>query len=172
MKKILNCILCLWLFSSCSSDSSDEENGILEPNFKFVISGAINTTMSGMGIIYNENTTQVVNADGEDVDITTILVIAQDKDSDNHVIFGVTKEGSKVGTGNYDIGTDISTYYNAFMNFSGDRGKTVSYQSESGSISFDSRLLLTSGVVNVNCPGVGGGGTLTVQGDFQAESIN
>lgn len=172
MKLLLKCSLCAWLFFSCSSDSSDEETSLLEPNFMFDISGAINTTMSGNGIVYNETTTQVVNIDNEDVNITTILVIAQDKDSDNHVVFGVTLEGSSVGTGNYDIGTDIFTFYNAFMNFSGDRGQTISYQSESGSIGFDSRLFFTTGTVSVSCPEVGGGGKVTVQGNFQAKSVN
>ena len=172
MKRTIIYTLCLVLFWGCSSDSADEETGILEPNFKFEISGAINTTMSGNGIVYNENTTQAKNAQGEDVEITTILVIAQDKASDNQVVFGVTIEGTKVGTGNYDIGTDIFKFYNAFMNFSGDRGQSVSYQSESGSINFDSRALLASGSVNVSCPGVGGGGTLSVKGSFAADSAN
>ncbi|WP_420600980.1 hypothetical protein [Flagellimonas sp.] len=172
MKTIWKGILCLWILCSCSSDSSDEEASILEPNFKFEISGAINTTMSGNGIVYNETTTQAVNANGDDVNITTILVIAQDRGSDNHIVFGVTLEGSKVGTGDYAIGTDILKFYNAFMNFSGDRGKTISYQSASGSINFDSRLLYTTGTVDVNCPGVGGGGTVTVKGSFQAENVN
>ena len=153
MKKSIRYILCLWLCFACSENSTDEEAGILEPNFKFEVSGAINTTMSGNGIVYNEKTIETKNYKGENVKITTLFVIAQDRDSDNLVTFAVTLEGSSVGSGQYQIGTDIFEFYNVFMNFSGDRGETVSYQSEVGSISFDSGLSFLSGSVDVSCPG-------------------
>ena len=172
MKNIIKYLLCLCLFWGCSSEDSDEESSVLEPNFKFEISGAINTTMTGQGVVYNETTVETKDYEGKDIKVTTILVIAQDRDSDNQVVFGVTRKGSKVGTGDYEIGTELFELHNAFMNFSGDRGSTISYQSESGSINFDSRLFYTTGQVNVTCAGIGGGETLTVKGSFQAESVN
>lgn len=170
MKILVKCLAIMALLCSCSSDG-ENEGEMAGPNFSFTISGAINKTMSGTGVVFNQTTTDAKDLDGNDVTLTTLLIIAQDSNSECQVIFAITREGG-VGADNYPVGTDIFTFYNAFMNFSGDSGETISYQSEAGSIQINSNSFgSVSGSVDVTCPALGGDGTITVKGNFTAESV-
>ena len=141
------------------------------PSFTFQISGAINKTISGNTIVFNETTTEVETIEGGTTNLTTLLIDARDSSSDDTVTFAITLEGSSVGNGNYDIGTDLFAFYNAFLNFSLDNGVTIAYQSQGGSVSLSSKnSSFASGSINVEC--LGGDGSITISGTFMAESIN
>ena len=169
MKKILFYTFSMFALFSCSSDDPSPME-ISEPEFTFDVTGAINRTLSGKGIIYHETTTPVKNYKGEDTQITSILIIAQDQG--DQVSFGVTLEESQVGAGNYEVGTDIFSFYNAFMNFADNISDTTTttYKSKSGSINISSRGQITSGSVNVTC--VGSGGDVTITGEFHAVNVD
>ena len=173
MKKLVTYILCIGLLFSCSEDDGDTIDDISGPAFTFKISGSINRTISGSAISYTETTTDVKNFELENVKLTTILIVAQADNNEDQVTFAITKEGTNVGTGNYQVGTDLFTLYNAFLNFSGDRGKTTDFQSESGNIRFDSKSSgLTAGSINIDCPAKQGEGSIKIRGEFVAENLN
>ncbi len=170
MKNAIKYLFCFVLLWSCSDDSEGETT-MQAPSFTFQISGAINKTISGNIIVFNETTVDVDDFEGNATQLTTLLVDARDASSDDTVTFAVTLEGTGVGNGSYDIGTDIFEFYNAFLNFSLDNGTTIAYQSQSGSISLSSKSSsFASGSINVNC--LGGDGSITISGTFTAESIN
>lgn len=165
--KILWCFVFLW---SCSEDS-EAETTMQDPNFTFQISGAVNKTISGNIVVFKETTVDVDDIDGNTTQLTTLLVDARDLSSDDTVTFAVTLEGTGIGNGGYDIGTDIFAFYNAFLNYSLDNGTTIAYQSQSGSISVSSKSSgFVSGSINVDC--LGSEGSITISGTFTAENIN
>lgn len=155
----------LW---SCSEDG---DVTLQDPNFTFQISGAINKTISGDIIVFNETTVEVDDIDDNTTQLTTFLVDARDSNSDDTVTFAITIEGSQIGSGSYDIGTDIFSFYNAFLNYSMDNGNTISYQSEGGSISISSKNLgSASGTIDIEC--LGANGSITISGTFTAAGVN
>lgn len=170
MKNSIRYIFCLMMLGSCSEDT-DEDVAIQDPNFTFQISGAINKTISGDIIVFNETTVEVDDIDGNTIQLTTLLVDARDSNSDDTVTFAITREGNQIGSGSYDIGTDIFSFYNAFLNFSTDNGNTISYQSEGGSISVSSKNSSSaSGSIDIEC--LGTNGSITISGTYTAASVN
>ena len=168
MKNTIPVIFCIMMLWSCSEDG---DVALQEPNFIFQISGAINKTISGNVIVFNETTVDVNDIDGNTTQLTTLLVDARDSNSDDTVTFAITSEASQIGSGNYDIGTDIFSFYNAFLNYSTDNGNTISYQSEGGSISISSKGLgSASGAIDIEC--IGTNGSITISGTFTAASAN
>ncbi|KQC30508.1 hypothetical protein [Flagellimonas eckloniae] len=172
MKSLVKYLFVLMAAWSCSSDSSDEGEKPSGPSFSFQISGAVNKTISGTEIFFNETFTDVKDFEENDVTLSTLLIIAQDANTPCQVSFAVTQEGS-VGSGNYPMGTDLFSFYNAFMNYSSDGGASISYQSDSGGIDIGSNGGgFVSGSVNVTLPGVGESEeAITITGSFDAEGI-
>ncbi len=173
MKSFIKLLVSIALICSCSSDESGDGQEFEGSGFTFEITGAINKTMTGSVLFYNENTTEVEDFEGNTTNLTTLLIVAEDDATPCQVIFAITREGNSIGSGNYDVGTDIFTFYNVFINFSGDQGESISYQSENnGSVNISSKGAITaSGSLEAVCTGVGGGETITIKGNFSAESI-
>lgn len=172
MKSLVKFLCVLMVVWSCSSDSSDDGELPPGPSFSFQISGAVNKTISGNEVFFNETFTDVKDFEENDVSLSTLLIIAQDATTPCQVSFAVTQEG-RVGSGNYPVGTDLFSFYNAFMNYSNDGGASISYQSAWGGIDIDSNGGgFVSGSVNVTLPGVGESeGTITITGSFDADGI-
>lgn len=169
LNSIVLVILSLFLLS-CSSDDSEEVVDTT-PAFSFKIKGdGIDKTIAGNGIVFQQTTTDGVTFEGDDTKLTSILIIAQvNKLEADEVAFAVTQEGTDIGTGNYAIGFDLASFYNAFLNYSIIGKEGIDYKASGGTISLSNKTSgFVNGSINISCVSTGEGGTLNISGTFTA----
>lgn len=154
----------------CSSDGSEDAPELSGPSFSFQIDeGGGTRTFSGTGCVFNSTFTDVKDGEGNDTVLNTVLVVAQDPTTFETITFAITREG-EVKSGNHQIGSDIFSFYNAFLNYAKDvKKKNIDYQSDSGTITFSTVSGgMVSGTVSIQASGADGSASIT--GTFSAVS--
>ena len=168
MKKIVATILMSFiLLWGCESDSSDPAEE-LTTGFSFTVNeGGSQRTFSGPGAVFTSSFTPGVTFEGDDTELNSIIIIAQDPSTGQDLTIGITSE-NRVSEGSKPIGTDIETFYNAFANYTRTvSGNTVFFESRSGSIRLSNvSSSKVSGSLDINLAGEDG--NMEISGSFVA----
>lgn len=155
----------------CSSDSRDSAAESDEPYFNFtIVDQSGKATFTGSSIRFNSNFTDVKNSEGEDTVLNTIVVVAQDTEGKETLTLGITME-NKVSTGTHKVGTDLFSFFHAFVNYSKDiQEDQLGSQSNDGTFTLSS---ISGSVVrgSINIDATGSAGDLLITGEFVATGI-
>jgi len=168
MKRALIYGICaLGLFWGCSKEDSNDSGNTGEPGFSFKVKGeGIDKTLSGNSIVFNSTTIDAKDIDNNDIQINTVVIIAQVPKGDTveEVLISIT-DRTRVESGSHPIGTDIFENYNAFASYWADNKAGFTFKASDGAINLKTRTdSQVAGSLNVS----GGGGSIV--GDFTAPS--
>ncbi|EAR15488.1 hypothetical protein [Robiginitalea biformata] len=162
---------CLLVLMGCSSDSGDTAPESSDPYFNFtIVDQSGKATFTGSSIHFNSNFTDVKNGEGEDTVLNTIVVVAQDTEGKETLTLGITME-EEVTTGTYKVGTDLFSFFHAFVNYSRNiQEDQLGSQSDDGTFTISS---ISGSVIrgSINIDASGSAGDLLITGEFVATGI-
>lgn len=151
---------------SCSSDSGEGDNDLFEAElgFNFVITGAIEKTISGDAMYFVATSNEDIF--GELLNTTSFAAVDQ---GNGQVSFGITTYDI-LGKGSYPIELRIAPEaYNGFVNFVENPPETPVFGPQGGAIILESLSAdEVSGRLDVTCVELASGDQITIKGSFRA----